>query len=68
MDLFDKVYMEMYDANTFIEDVYGEMGDVVSQSVLGQAAALSMPNIIRPLIYQQIEDYDFEITCMNLFL
>jgi len=60
MDLFDKVYMEMYDANTFIEDVYGEMGDVVSQSVLGQAAALSMPNIIRPLIYQQIEDYDFE--------
>lgn len=60
MDIFDKVYMEMYDANTFIEDVYGEMGDVVSQSVLGQAAALSMPNIIRPLIYQQIEDYDFE--------
>lgn len=56
MDLFDKVYMEMYDANTFIEDVYMEMYHVVSQSVLGQADALTMPNIIRPLIYQQIEN------------
>ena len=59
MDLFDKVYMEMYDAHTFIEDIYSEMEDVVSQYVLGQADALSMLNIIEPLICQQI-NYDFE--------
>ena len=56
MDLFDKVYMEMYDAHTLIEDVYSEMEWVVSQYVLGQVDALTMPNIIEPLIYQQIEN------------
>lgn len=56
MDLSDKVYLEMYDAITIMEDVYSEMEQVVSQYVLGQADALTMPNIIEPLIYQQIND------------
>ena len=46
----------MYDAHTIIEDVYSEMEYVVSQYVLGQVDALTMPNIIEPLIYQQIEN------------
>lgn len=56
MNLSDKVYLEMYDAITIMEDVYSEMEQVVSQYVLGQADALTMPNIIEPLIYQQIQN------------
>ena len=56
MDLSDKVYLEMYDAITIMEDVYSEMEQVVSQYVLGQVDALTMPNIIESLIYQQIKN------------